>query len=124
VQNTVGMKRSKEFLGFDGTDCIATIDFGKSTDMTNVTAHVLDDKGSWIWYPSGINVATSNDGKTFSSADGFPSTDNSDKIIYTFSKPLKARYLKVTVQNQGTIPAGNPGEGSKPWLFVDEIEVN
>ena len=34
------------------------------------------------------------------------------------------RFVKVLVKNLGTIPEGNSGAGNKPWLFVDEIEVN
>jgi hexosaminidase len=124
VQNTTGMKRSKEFLGFDGTDCIATIDLGKVTDMNRVTAHVYDDKGSWIWGPSGMSVMTSNDGKQFSSVTCPAPKAATDRIVCEFANPVKARYIKVSIQNQGTIPAGYPGEGHKPWLFVDEIEVN
>jgi hexosaminidase len=34
------------------------------------------------------------------------------------------RYVKVVVRNWGDIPGGNPGEGNKAWLFVNEIEIN
>jgi hexosaminidase len=30
----------------------------------------------------------------------------------------------VVVKNRGEIPQGNPGAGSKAWLFIDEIEIN
>jgi hexosaminidase len=33
------------------------------------------------------------------------------------------RYIKVLIKNYGIIPQGNPGAGSRAWLFVDEIEV-
>jgi len=38
-------------------------------------------------------------------------------------QPAKIRYVKVVILNKGVIPEGNPGAGSKPWLFVDEIEI-
>jgi hypothetical protein len=40
------------------------------------------------------------------------------------SKAIYAQYVKAVINNWGTIPAGNPGAGNKPWLFVDEIEVD
>ena len=44
--------------------------------------------------------------------------------FYTITVPKrKARYVKVIARNFGTIPAGNPGAGSRSLLFVDEIQV-
>lgn len=124
VQNTRGMARSKEFLGFDGTDCEAIIDLGAATTITTVTAHVLDDKPSWIWLPSGMHIMVSDDGVRFSPAACTNLQGKKNSIICGFTQPLTARYIKVLLKNQGVIPEGHPGAGSKPWLFVDEIEVN
>jgi hexosaminidase len=33
------------------------------------------------------------------------------------------QFVKVTVENFGTIPDGQPGAGNKAWLFADEITV-
>ncbi|MBL7748771.1 MAG: hypothetical protein JNM19_15140, partial [Chitinophagaceae bacterium] len=43
-------------------------------------------------------------------------------ILLTFPG-TSVRFIKVLVKNYGVIPAGSPGAGNKPWLFVDEIEV-
>jgi len=34
-----------------------------------------------------------------------------------------ARYIKIVAENYGKLPAGHPGEGTKAWLFVDEVSV-
>jgi len=34
------------------------------------------------------------------------------------------RFIKVQIENWGTIPSGKPGASNTAWLFVDEIEVN
>lgn len=131
VQNEMGLNRSTEFLGFSGTDMEAVIDLGKTTDVSKVIVHILEQNGSWIYLPSQVKVIfipdidfTENDLKNF------PSTTKrvdpvEDKTAKTISAEniQRCRYIKVTVKNFGTIPAGSPGAGNPAWLFVDEIEV-
>ncbi len=48
VQNEKGLARSREFLGFNETDCEAIIDLGKISSVRNVIIHSLKQTGSWI----------------------------------------------------------------------------
>jgi len=131
VQNEKGMLKSSEFLGFNGTDMEALIDLGKTTDVSNVIVHVLEQNGSWIYLPSKIEVTFIPD-VDLATADlkNFPSTirtidpieDKGTKTI-TVENNQKCRYVKVKAKNYGIIPSGNPGAGNPAWLFVDEIEV-
>jgi hexosaminidase len=122
IQNEKGLARSKEFIGFEGGDCEAIIDFGKETDVMTITAHVFEQQASWIWYPSNIVVSSSFDGTYFSTLEGFKATD-SGKIVYTLKQSVNTRFLKVLIKNHGKIDEGHAGAGNKAWLFVDEIEV-
>ncbi|MBI2730505.1 MAG: hypothetical protein HYX40_07120 [Sphingobacteriales bacterium] len=126
VQNEKGLARSKEFLGFEGTDCEAVIDLGKSTEIKEVIAHTFEENGSWIYRPKSIEVLVSDDGINFQSAgksDMFIEVYPLRKVGVSFTA-LQTRFIKVLIKNFGTIPAGNPGGGHSPWLFLDEIEVN
>ena len=123
VQNTKGMSKTKEFLGFNGEDCIATIDLGKEESISFVKVHYLHHPGSWIHQPSAVSISVSNDGINFLPVGLSNPTIANNEAINEFLQPTKARYIKVHVANFGTIPAGNAGAGSKAWLFVDEIEV-
>ena len=123
VQNETRLARAKEFLGFDGTDCEAIIDLGQETAIGSVTAHVLHDPPSWIWGPGGMSIETSRDGRNFSPLACSIRQTGTDRIRCEVLQPATARYVKVRIQNKGTIPDGYPGAGTKPWLFVDEIEV-
>ncbi len=124
VQNEKGTAKSKEFLGFSGDDCIATIDLGKEENISFVKMHYLHQTGSWIYQPSSVIILTSADGVDFSPvALSNPSIANNEAIC-EFLKPVNTRFVKIQVANFGIIPAGNPGEGNKAWLFVDEIEIN
>lgn len=128
VQNKEGLTRSTEFLGFEGTDCEAVIDFGKTTEMKEIIAHVFSQAGSWIYPPGGMSIYSSQDGKAFKEMPGktiiteVPESRNG--YLKLIIAPFKTRYLKVFIKNAGMIPEGKPGAGNRAWLFVDELEVN
>lgn len=129
VKNQKGLSKSKEFLGFSGTDCEAVIDLGKKEEISKVVVHSLRQTGSWIWQPLSTEVFVSDDGKEYTSAglsDDFSVTIKGLEkgTMQVEFAARKARYVKVVVKNWGDIPAGEPGAGNKAWLFVDEIEIN
>lgn len=124
VQNERGMSRSREFLGFEGTDCDATIDFGQLTTFNEIIAHTLEQKGSWIYYPQGMEVFASADGKQFNSIGTTSVITDQKTLKLELSSPVKARYIRVWIKNKGIIPTGLPGADHKAWLFVDEVEAH
>lgn len=129
IQNEKGLAKSNQFLGFSGVDCEAVIDLGKEEKISNVVIHSLRETGSWIWQPQTVEVFVSNNGSDFTSVgltDDFivkvkGLETGTMKVAFN---PTNTRYVKIIVKNWGEIPAGNPGESSKAWLFVDEIEIN
>ena len=127
VQNEKGLARSKEFLGFSGTDCNAVIDLSKEESISTVIVHSMKQEASWIWQPLQTDVFISRDGKNFSaigSTATFTETSGANGIMKVEFDPHKTRFLKIIVKNQGDIPEGSPGSGNKAWLFIDEIEIN
>ncbi len=124
VQNEKGTAKSKEFLGFSGDDCIATIDLGKEENISFVKVHYLHQTGSWIHQPSSVIILTSTDGVDFTPVALSNPTISNNEAICEFLNPVNTRFVKIQVANFGVIPAGNLGEGNKAWLFVDEIEIN
>ena len=127
VQNEKGMARSREFLGFSGTDCEAIIDLGKNETISNVVLHTLKLEASWIWRPQYVEIFTSPDGQSFSSikmTNDFISSNGNNGIMKIEFNLITTRFVKMVVKNWGVIPPGNPGAGNKAWLFIDEIEIN
>jgi hexosaminidase len=127
VQNEKGRGRSKEFLGFNGTDCEALIDLGNSESISFVTVHAFHQKGAWIWRPLTVEVFGSADGQSFTTlglTDDFNEIKNGNGTMKVSFNNIPIRFIKVVVKNWGEIPQKEPGAGNKPWLFVDEIEVN
>lgn len=132
IQNTKGMAKSAEFLGFLGKDLEAVINMGDVIELSEVMVHTFTRTASWIYPPklNSIKVLVSDDGINFTfPVDEILITEGSSNLIskITFSpakKSIKVKYIKVIAENFGIIPSGNPGAGTTAWLFVDEIEVN
>lgn len=126
IQNKMGLSRAGEFIGFSGTDCEALIDLGKPVEISEIIVHALEQKTSWIWFPSAFDLSWSADGDRFQPFDEAVSISRSadhSRATLKLARPASPRYLKIRIMNAGTIAAGNPGAGSKAWLMVDEIEV-
>lgn len=116
----------KTWLGFNGKDVVATIDFGQKTQFSEVYFNTLDNKGSWIHFAKSAQIFVSDNGSDFKLIKEV----GKEEILSAKGKikvnvgSQNSKYIKVKIENAGIIPAGNPGADSKAWLFVDEIGVN
>lgn len=116
---------SAEWLGFNGKDMEAVIDFGKAESFTTVTLDMLSQEGSWIYKSPLTEIYVSDNGKDFKLVEKFAlkSDDTKQKVVLKFPSQT-AQYLKIIAHNYGKIPDGKPGAGKPGWLFVDEISVD
>ncbi|SIT06107.1 beta-N-acetylhexosaminidase [Chryseobacterium gambrini] len=116
----------KTWLGFNGKDVVATIDFGQKIQFSEVYFNTLDNKGSWIHFAKSAQIFVSDNGADFKLIKEV----GKEEILSAKGKikvnvgSQNSKYIKVKIENVGIIPAGNPGADSKAWLFVDEIGVN
>jgi hexosaminidase len=75
-------------------------------------------------------VYTSEDGENFTevAAEDYPflTLDNPNQIYeHTLSfEPVAARYIKVYVQPEHSLPEWHGGKGHPSFVFLDEITVN
>nr|WP_262904859.1 glycoside hydrolase family 20 protein [Hymenobacter pini] len=113
-----------QWLGFYGTDLIATLDLQQATDISTVKATFLQAVGSGIRLPISMEVAVSTDGQTYRTVYAAVATSDTRtkpgiSEVQADVKKTKARFVRVTAKN-----AQAPGT-TKPdtWLFVDEIAV-
>ncbi len=65
IINEKGFARTKEFLGFSGTDCEAIIDLGFTQQISSVIVNTFSRPSSWIWQPQAAEVFGSEDGQTW-----------------------------------------------------------
>ncbi|WP_312343803.1 beta-N-acetylhexosaminidase [Chryseobacterium binzhouense] len=128
VDGIIGNQRQlgKTWLGFQGKDVVATIDFGQKTQFSEIYFNTLDNKGSWIHLAKSAQIFISDDGTDFKIIKEIGKNE-----ILSLKGKIKlnvgnqnSKYFKIKIENAGVIPAGNPGADSKSWLFVDEIGAN
>ncbi|TND09834.1 MAG: hexosaminidase [Bacteroidetes bacterium] len=114
-----------DWLGYKGKNLEAVIDLGITASVRMVRVDALKDEGSWIYFPKSIEVLGSNDRLTYTSIKKIQGDElgNRRNINIIVGGLQMARYVKVVVENAGTIPEGKPGAGNPAWLFVDEIIV-
>lgn len=125
---TTNFKDGK-WLAWQGKSVSAIMDFGTPTEMSSVFVSALDNNGSWIFFPKGIKVWTSDNGKNYKqvATKQFPTPTEQNpaslrKIETAFEKTT-TRFLKVQIDNLGKNPAWHPSPGQPSWLFVDEILI-
>jgi alpha-mannosidase len=119
----------KNWLGYEGDNLEVVLDLGFERPLHKVTIGCLNNTGSWIFLPVGMNIECSKDGKNFIPA-GSMTHDSSkpDDVLYIkdFSvnvNNIMCRYIKIAVKNLGKCPDWHPGKGGKCWIFADEIIV-
>jgi hexosaminidase len=113
-----------QWVGFSGVNLEAVIDLGSVQNIRLIGMNILKYHWQKMWEPVELGFWISDDGvdyrKVYSQKD-FPV--NGINAIRASLKNMKARYIKVTAVNRGTIPPGEYIAGAKALLMVDEIMV-
>ncbi len=122
--------RKGSWQGYQGCNFEAIIDLKKSTDITYVYANFLQDQRSWIMLPKKVEFWGSVDGKNYEQlADiGHQTPEETQeniilKLAQKLDKNIQVRYIKVSAQNFGKLPAWHISAGEEAFIFVDEIGV-
>ena len=117
------------WMGYEKQHLIATMDLGEIESVTSVTVGALEAPGSYIFYPKGMKIALSSDGKKYKEvvAKKYPTAqENMPNEITNFTESFaaqNARFVRVTVESNLVNPDWHPAPGAPCWLFVDEISV-
>ncbi|MCQ2280972.1 MAG: GH92 family glycosyl hydrolase, partial [Bacteroidales bacterium] len=114
--------------GYQSQDFEAVVDLKSVKNIHKVSAGFLEDIRAWIWYPTGMSVEVSEDGKTFvpfgDMKNQGPTDDYTVKVRdFVVKGSAKARYVRVRAYNFGQLPEWHLGAGGDAFIFVDEILV-
>ncbi|MEM6318703.1 MAG: FN3 associated domain-containing protein [Bacteroidota bacterium] len=117
------------WLGYEKEHLVATLDLGKSVDVSAVSVGALEAPSSYIFFPKGLQVSLSNDGQKYETIvtkkyQTAPEDKPSELGVFRAAfDQQKARYIKVKVESNLVNPDWHPAPGAPCWLFVDEIAV-
>ena len=121
------------WLGFSGSDLDVTFLLAKEISLQDVELHFAHVPESWAFAPVEVLVSTSADGATFSQPARAeirynPASEEMNSAQVVTIKVMVAqpnvRYVKVVAKGIGKIPAWHRAKGLKPWLMIDEVELN
>ena len=133
--------------GYWGDSIDATIDFGKPTEIHEVSMRFMQNTFDWILAPTAIRVYCSEDGEkwyTFGNeeydmdpretgmrlkqyvvkAGDWWNRNAPDHSSVRMSIAFNARYVRVVVPNPGPLPEWHPAPGQPSYLFTDEIVIH
>ena len=120
------------WLGFSGGDIQTNIELAKPLDVESVSLRFAHNPAFWAFAPRSVTVTFSSDGQTFSDTATAiipfdPSDrDQSEARVVEVCVPSNARqvgYIRIHIYSIGQVPEWHRAKGLKPWLMMDEIEV-
>ena len=120
------------WLGFCGNDMEATIELTEPLDFSMLKIGICHDPQRWVVWPKSVWVSCSSDGVHFTDWKfvEFPVYNMPDKMtalgrVEARAKmdASKVRFIKVKIENWGTLPEWHPYAGEKDWIMVDEVKV-
>jgi len=117
--------------GYWGDSIDATIDFGKPTEIHEVTMRFMQNTFDWILAPNDIVLMVSDDGEHWTiqvnwPAFNFPSRETGMRLRHCripIFQGVTSRYLRIVVPNPGPLPEWHPAPGQPSYLFTDEIII-
>lgn len=119
--------------GYWGDSIDAVIDFGKPTEIHEVTMRFMQNTFDWILAPTEIKVYVSTDGKDWTLvADKHFAMDPRETGMRLKNHTVPIHYplstthyplIRVVVPNPGPLPSWHPAPGQPSYLFTDEIVI-
>ncbi len=122
--------RSPAWLGFEGQDMTATLDFGHPIRITELQARFLQFVPAGIFLPTRVEFAVGDhldSMRVVQKVDSDVPLRKEGPLVRALTATnlnLRARFVQIRATNVGTIPDWHRAAGAKAWLFIDEIMVN
>ena len=122
--------KTGRWIAFYRNDMEAVIDMKEPTEVSSVSISTLVEKGDWVFDARRFSVYISEDGTNFTeiASEEYPvmTLENPNQIYnhtLTFDT-VSAKYIKVYVQPEHSLPEWHGGKGHPSFVFLDEITVN
>ncbi|GAB5473935.1 MAG: chitobiase/beta-hexosaminidase C-terminal domain-containing protein [Maribacter sp.] len=118
------------WLGYEGSHFSTTLTLKEPKEISTVSVGALSAPTSWIFYPVGLQVYVSDNGKQFKRIKSlqFPKEEPNNSVALKFFDieipPTQAKYVKVEIRSPLKNPSWHPNPGGKSWIFIDEIILN
>lgn len=124
---------SRGWLGFSGNDLNVVFQLSKAIELQQVEvgfAHVPD---AWAFAPTAVQVYVSSDGVEYSPAinaklkyapeEQSMNSPQYVRVVVDINQS-DVKYVRLVAKNMGRIPAWHKARGLRPWIMVDEVQLN
>ncbi|MBQ7061846.1 MAG: chitobiase/beta-hexosaminidase C-terminal domain-containing protein [Bacteroidales bacterium] len=124
---------SRGWLGFSGNDLNVVLELSKSIELQQVVAHFAHVPDAWAFAPTAVQVYVSSDGVNYSPAINAKlkyapeeQSMNSPQLVTVTVEVNQSdvKFVRFVARNMGRIPAWHKARGLRPWIMVDEIQLN
>ncbi len=120
--------RSDEWYGYNDSIVEFSFSLEEGEVVNGIVLSSLIDQNSWIFSPEEISLTYYFENGTkknhnLSIPDSNLQSDRRMNYLKINTPPSYPNKIEIKVLNLVTIPDWHPGNGHKPWLFVDEILI-
>ncbi|MBP5516408.1 MAG: chitobiase/beta-hexosaminidase C-terminal domain-containing protein [Bacteroidales bacterium] len=124
---------SRGWLGFSGNDLNVVLELSKPIELQQVVVNFAHVPDAWAFAPIAVQAFVSSDGVNYSPAIAAklkyaPEEESMNKpqlvtVTIDVNKP-EVKYVRLVATNMGRIPTWHKAKGLRPWIMVDEIQLN
>ena len=124
---------SRGWLGFSGNDLDVVLELSKAIELQDVVVNFAHVPDAWAFAPTSVTVYVSEDGVDYSSAikarikyapeEESMNSPQLQKVTVEVNR-TGVKYVRLVAKNMGRIPSWHKAKGLRPWIMVDEIQLN
>lgn len=124
---------SRGWLGFSGNDLNVLFQLSKAIELQQVEVSFAHIPDAWAFAPTAVQVFVSSDGIEFSPAinaklNYAPEEQSMNspqlvKLTIEVNQP-DVKFVRLVAKNMGRIPSWHKAKGLRPWIMVDEVQLN
>lgn len=120
--------RDGRWLAYDGVAFEATVELPAAMRLSSVGLDCLQNQAAWIFLPSRVAFAVSEDGERWRDLEVVERTPSPDgdvraEVLSTYVGGDAVRYIRVHASGHEALPSWHPGSGISGWMFIDELVV-
>ncbi|MFN8331011.1 MAG: hypothetical protein U0T81_07310 [Saprospiraceae bacterium] len=113
--------------GYWNTDIVIDINRYNDTSSLGLSVGMIQDQGSWILFPSRLELYSTQDGKNYILRETIENSEPQDtpngmRKTFRFSKVPEMQF-RIKIINPGKLPEWHLSAGNPSWMFVDEIKL-
>lgn len=122
---------SKTWMGWKDDRVSLTVRLSQPETVGAVLLDLLQDQGSWIFFPAraevyALDYATESEQKV-GQMEWLPVEGKDLSVckpfLLSFDRPIKTDMIRLELFVLQQIPDWHPGKGQRSWIFLDEIKL-